>query len=228
MVFYLKNARAYLIQKIAVVADYQHRAGIRLQIPLQPLHGDKIQMVCGLVQDENIRALQKQLRKAQARVLAAREDTHALSPFSLRERHTVQYFFDARIYPVTICRVYHGLKLTVALHKRRGIALRHLCLYLLQLPHGGQHRCKRLLHFLIYRALWMQCGVLFQIAHAHTAGKAQLARIRLIFAGDELQKRCFTSAVLADNPDAVLFVHIKADVREAQLGAKIFLYSICL
>ena len=40
MVFHLKNARAYFIQKIAIVANYQHRAGIRLQIPLQPLHGD--------------------------------------------------------------------------------------------------------------------------------------------------------------------------------------------
>ena len=131
--------------------------------------------------------MQKQFCKAQARVLAAGKHAHPLFPFRLRESHAVQYFFDACVNLVAICRVYHGLKLTVALCFQVQVAA--LCaisaLHLLQLLHGRQHRGECVLHLLVYCALRMKRGVLLQIAHAHAAGKAKLARVRLIFAGDQ-------------------------------------------
>ena len=129
--------------------------------------------------------MQKQFCKAQARVLAAGKHAHPLFPFRLRESHAVQYFFDACVNLVAICRVYHGLKLAVALCQCGGCPLRHLGLHLLQLLHGRQHRGKCVLHLLVYCALRVKRGVLLQIAHAHAAGKAKLARVRLIFAGDQ-------------------------------------------
>ena len=56
----LNAALDHLVQKIAVVADGQHRTLEPEQIVLQPLRGVQVQMVGGLVQQQNVRVLQNQ------------------------------------------------------------------------------------------------------------------------------------------------------------------------
>ena len=53
------------------MADDHHGTGIALEVILQPFHGGKIQVVGGLVQNQDIRLFQQQLCQTQARQLTA-------------------------------------------------------------------------------------------------------------------------------------------------------------
>ena len=50
----------HLVQKVPVVGDRQHRPPEFFQIPLQPLGGPQVQVVCGLVQQQDVGVLQNQ------------------------------------------------------------------------------------------------------------------------------------------------------------------------
>ena len=67
----LPDPGADIVQEIAVMADDQHGTGIALEVILQPFHGGKIQVVGGLVQNQDIRLLQQQLCQTKARQLTA-------------------------------------------------------------------------------------------------------------------------------------------------------------
>ena len=67
---------ADVIQKIPVVADEQERPLVFRQVALQPFDGLQVQMVGGLVHEDHVGLLQKQLGQRKPRALAAGEGAH--------------------------------------------------------------------------------------------------------------------------------------------------------
>ena len=85
----LPDAGADGVQKVPVMADDQHRAAVGFEVIFQPFHRFKVQMVGGLIQDQQIWALQQQAGQAQAGLLTARKHPGQLTPGFRREAHAV-------------------------------------------------------------------------------------------------------------------------------------------
>ena len=89
-VAHLDHARDHLVQEIAVVRHDQERAVEVHQRLLDRLAGGDVEMVRRLVEDEEVRLEDHQLRKLQAVAFAARQVGHlllAVVPFEQEPRH---------------------------------------------------------------------------------------------------------------------------------------------
>ena len=71
LVFQLQNTGCSLVDKITVVRDIEHRAGVVLDRFFQNLFGNDIQVVCRLVKDQKIGLGEHKTRKGKTSTLAA-------------------------------------------------------------------------------------------------------------------------------------------------------------
>jgi hypothetical protein len=60
-----------IVQKVAVVRDGDHGAGVLLQVLLQPVHAFGVEVVGGLIEEEDIRLLDQQAAQGHAAFLPA-------------------------------------------------------------------------------------------------------------------------------------------------------------
>ena len=203
------------------MADDQHGTGIALEVILQPFHGGKIQVVGGLVQNQDIRLFQQQLCQTKARQLTARKHSDILRPGILRKPHTGQHLFDVDIHIVAISGINDVLQ-GIVLFQQRGIlrAGGHSALQDLHLGHGIQHMGKAGAHLAVDIQRRVELCILFQIAQRHTMGHTELSLVVRILAGQDLQQGRFACAVLAHDADAVLPFDTGRDIMQDDLLAK--------
>ena len=74
----LEDARGQLVDKVAVVRDKHHRAGVLAQRFEQHVFGAHVQVVGGLIEEQEIRRTQQHARQGIAIALAARKHADAL------------------------------------------------------------------------------------------------------------------------------------------------------
>ena len=203
------------------MADHQHGPGVALEVIFQPFHGGKVQMVRGLVQNEDIRLFQQQLCQTQPRQLTTGEHRNVLLPGILRKAHAGQHLFDVHIHVVAVGCIHDVLQLVVlgqqgSVFRRSG----HAALQDLHLRHGVQHRRKGGAHLAVDIQRRVQLCVLFEVAQRHAMGHAELTLVVLIFAGEDLQQRRLARTVLAHDADAVLFLDAGRHIVQDDLFAK--------
>ena len=80
---------ADVIEKVAVVRNYQHRAEILCQKFLQPADSVNIEVVCRLVEKYYIGAAEKRLRQQYFYLFVAREGRHLRIKYILRKPQTL-------------------------------------------------------------------------------------------------------------------------------------------
>ena len=102
------------------MADHQHRTGVTLEVIFQPFHGGKIQVVGGLVQNEDVRLFQQQLCQTQSCQFAAGEHRNVLLPCILRKAHAGQHLFDVHVHVVAVGGV-HDVLQGIVLRQQVGI-----------------------------------------------------------------------------------------------------------
>ena len=90
------------VQEVAVVRDQQVRARIVRQIRFQPVAGFEIQVVGGLIEQQQARLFEQQLRQRQAHLPAARKFLGAPLPVFLAEPQPVEHRADLRLDRVAI------------------------------------------------------------------------------------------------------------------------------
>ena len=186
------------------MADHQNCTGVAAEIIFQPLHGGKVEMVGGLVQNQDVRLFQQQLGNPQPGQLAARQNTYILGPGVLRESHASQHLFDIHIHIIAISGIHHRLQGSVLLQQGRIRLHSHFLFQHLHLRHGIQYRRKGRAHFTVDIQRSIQFGVLGQIPQRDAVGQAELAAVVGVFPGQDLQEGGLARAVLAHNADAVL------------------------
>ena len=96
-VLYLDDPRHGPVQEIPVMADGQHRAPEPPQIPLQPLRGLQVQMVRGLVQQQDVRILQNEPSQVHPGLLSAGQTREFPLPHFPRDGQAVGHLVHRRL-----------------------------------------------------------------------------------------------------------------------------------
>ena len=220
---HLPDAGAHFIQKIAVVADHQHCAGVAFQIIFQPFHGDEVQVIGGLVQNQDIRPLEQQPRKAQPGVLTAGEHRHALLIGLRPEAHAAEHLFDIHIHVVAVGSVDDRRELGVLRQDLLVVGvLFQLFLQQMHAVHRFQHRRKGIAHLAVNVLLRVQLAVLFQIPKGHAPGQLHFPLVGLILAAEDLEQSGLAGAVFTHDADAFSLLHRGVDALKDHHFAKAF------
>ncbi len=105
-----------LVQEIAVVGHHDKTARPGAEVFLQPLHGLQIQVVGGLVQQQQVGFLQEQAGQQGAGLLAVAERLHRPMKGLPRKAQPAQYPLDTHLVPVATSHLEGSEKLIVAGH----------------------------------------------------------------------------------------------------------------
>ena len=111
-----------LVQEIAVVADDQHGPVPVTQPIFQPLNRFHVQVVRGLVQDQQVRLFQQQARQQDARFLPAAQVVNRQLKFGGRKAQTGQHSLNPHFILISPLKFESFLGLAVPFQKlvRRG------------------------------------------------------------------------------------------------------------
>ena len=72
----LQNPAGHIVEKIPVVRHGHHRAGILRQMPFEPGNAFGVEVICRLIQQEQVGLFQQHFAQRHASPLAARERRH--------------------------------------------------------------------------------------------------------------------------------------------------------
>ena len=203
------------VEKIAVVRDQHKRVGIMRQIFFQPVARFEIEMVGGLVEQQQVRLLQQQLGQCDAHLPAAGEFFGPAMPVFLAETEAHEHAPDLRLDGVSVASAKFVLEALIALRDlrvfRRGVIelghasgqVFHLLFHLSQL---GKNR-----HALgEHGASGEREPVLRQVAGADALGRAERTVVERLDPRENLHQRGFAGAVRAHQADAVRGVIIQS------------------
>ena len=95
------NPLGYLIEKIPVMGDGQHRTLKGLDIALQPFHAAQVQMVGRLVQEQNVGFFQQQTRQIDPRLFPAGKAVKGLCALLRRNGQAVAYLIHIHVHLIS-------------------------------------------------------------------------------------------------------------------------------
>ena len=191
------------VEKIAVVRDEDVAEGIGLQIVLKPVAGFEVEMVGGLVEQQQVGPRQQQLGQRDAHLPAARKFLGVAGPVLFAKAKAGEHGAYLRVERVAIKRVKALLQQREAFGG--GFVLRAGVVQLGKLSRGP-------LHFAFHGAQLVEDGealvkdgtagqlqaFLRQVANAHALGLLHHAIVQQLEAGQDLHERGFAGAIGAD------------------------------
>ena len=211
----LEDPAGDVVEEVAVVGDDQDGAGIVAQMAFQPIDGLGVEMVRGLVEQQQLGLLEQQPAERDAAALAAGELGHVGVV-----RRTAQ-------------RVHRLVDLGVEIPQPLGLdlvlQLGHLVRGLVRVVHGEfvvaiEDRLLRrdaLHHVLAHGLARIELRLLLQIADARALGHPALAGELLVDAGHDAQQRRFAGAVDAEHADLGVGIERQVDVLQDLAVARI-------
>ena len=186
----LHDALREPVQKIAVVGHQQNGAVIFVQLLFQPFHGARIQVVGGLVQDEQVGLLEQGLNDGCPLALPAGQRRQRLLPLALGNAQPLQHGLG----------VMGRLPAAQPLHlvRQRGQLFQKSCLSLRRRALQKPRRFPVFIHGLLEAAggveeqrldggAWLELGRLGQIGEAGPAHALHQAAVRLTKARGDLK-----------------------------------------
>ena len=209
-----RDPRRHPLEQLAVVADEQHRLGRLDELVLQPPLGRDVEVVVGLVEQQDLLRATQQCLEDQSLLLPAREGRD-LAPLRLLEGHTERrHRADVPEGLVVVAAgvgpVHQGL--CVGQLVTLGVALHHQQLGAVDLRGGPPHRLGRDGHEQVaHRRL--VADLADELAHDAEAARAgDRALVRCDVAGDDPAKGGLARPVGADERDLGALAHAEADL----------------
>ena len=190
-----------VVQEVAVVRDGQHGSLVVLQELLEPEHRLRVQMVGGLVQEQQVRRLEQELAEGHATPLAAREVTHGLVRVgALQGIHRLR---ELAVEVPAVGRVDLVLQVAHLGHERVEVrvGLAHLLAYPVEALDLCQEAAEGDLYVLPDRPALVQRRFLHEHAHAVARRKACLAVGDVLDAGHDLEQGRLAHAVGTHHAD---------------------------
>jgi hypothetical protein len=110
LMFDVRDEGHHRIEKIAVVGDQQQGAGVALEPILQPLRGVEVEMVGGLVEQQQIARTHQGLGEIETDTPAAREFTHRPRAVGLAEAEAMQQLLGTVMGVIAVDMVEFGMR----------------------------------------------------------------------------------------------------------------------
>ena len=213
------------VQEIAVVRDQHVGERIVGQVLLQPVARFQIQVIGGLVQQQQVRLFEQQLGQRDAHLPAARKFLGALVPLLVRKPEAGQHRPHLRFDGVAVAGAELAIELMEAVgHLRilrpRGIQFAHLVRQLFHLHFHLLQRSENRHAFGEDAAAGKREAVLRQVAGADAARDAERAVVERLHARQHFEQRGFAGAVRAHQSGAVLGRDQPVEIFKQQLGAE--------
>ena len=210
-VLYLDDPRHGPVQEIPVMADGQHRAPEPPQILLQPLRGLQVQMVRGLVQQQDVRILQNEPSQVHPGLLSAGQTREFPLPHFPRDAHAVGHLVHRRIGIPAAQPLEAGVQLAIAAEGGLvGRALLHAESQRVHLVLQPEHPRKGRLQNVLHRVPLRIHGDLRDQSHPPASGDLYLSLVRLQLPGEHTEHRGLSGAVPPQQSHALPAVHLKA------------------
>ena len=186
------------VQKGNVMGNQDKRVFVVIQIPFQPFNVNCVQVICGLVQKQNIRLLQKKLCQKHLGPLTARQLCHIPVQPDVRKPQGAPHLFHLRVNQIKIMGgqelLNHSGLLHIIGHLLFG-CLRHLLVHLIHLRFQLKQKSEGRSQYIPDGHPLFQDRMLIQIAHPDILRPLNLSLIRLQFSGDNIHKRGFSLSV---------------------------------
>ena len=221
----LGHAVAHLVQEVAVVRYDYHGAVVLLERLLQPGRGVKVEVIGGLVQQQQVGRYQQHARQAQPRALAARKQAGGLLLLCLGEAQAREHAAYARA-PLVAARVLEALQRRVVLTAHALELLRivmhrgHPLLQLAQPLLHAHDRLHRALHLLIAGAVREYVGLLGKVSDLPSLHYRYAARIGRFLAAYHLEQRGLARAIHAHQAHALALLQREVYILQYHVYAK--------
>ena len=193
------------------MADGQHRAAEVEDIVLQPLRGAQVEVVGGLVEQEDVRVLQYQPRQVDARLFPAGEEVELPLAHLLRYVEAVGHAVALAVH-VVAAQAAEIVAQAVVLGEqlRRAVAL-HLPLELGDARgHAAQSAVRLAQHVLRGPARGVARYLRYQ-PDAPAAVDGDVAAVLAYLAGEQAEERGLAAAVGPEDAHALAGVYVKAE-----------------
>ena len=215
----LADPLGHVVQEVAVVRDGQHGAGVLVQELLEPQHGFRVQVVRGLVKQQQVGRLKQQAAQRHAATLAAGQ--HVDGHVGVGALQRVHGLGQLAVQVPAVRGVDGVLQLAHLVHERVevGVGFAHKRADLVEAGDLRFHIAERQLDVLQNRFVLVKRGLLLQNAHGVAGGQARVAVADLIDAGHDLEQRGLAHAVRAHHADFRAGVERQRDVVEDDLVA---------
>ena len=218
----LGDAIDHVVHKGTVVAYHDNRAVVAAQKALKPLHAFKVEVVGGLVEQEQVGFTNKQLGERDAHLPASREIAGTAGHVIFLEAQAEQHAAHLRFKAIPAERLI-ALARTAARGKLLGSGIFvQACLELME-------ALLSLENFLLARdnliengAVFHLDGFLLQIAHNGALGEHHIARIGIFMPSNDLQHGSFARAIRAHQCQSIMGFKAKARVGEQHSAAEAF------
>ena len=212
----LENPLGRVVEEVAVVRHRHHGALVFLEEPFEPRHRLGVEVVRGLVEQQQVRRLEQQPAERHAAALAARQRRDV----GLRRRaaQRVHRELELRVDFPGVERVDAVLQAALLfqhlVHRLGRQILAELHVELVVTIEDGLGRRHAFLDVALHRLGRVELRLLVQEADRDAVGGKRLADERRVLAGHDLEQRALAGAVQAEHADLGAWQEREPDVLE--------------
>ena len=214
-----QDPAGHVVEEVAVVGHGDDRALVLLQVLLQPVDGLGVQVVGGLVEQQDVGLLQQQAAQGHTAPLTTAQVLGQLVAFGAAQgiHRTLQAVVqvpgiggvdDVLQLGLTGKQFVHLLGILVVFGQAE------LEVDFLEFLERVHHVLHAFLHHFLDRLGRVELRILGQVAHSVSGSEHHLALVLRFQTGDNLHQRGFTRAVEADDADFGAIVEREVDVLE--------------
>ena len=197
------------VQEVAVVRDQHEGVRVGFEIPLQPVAGFQVEVIGGLVEQQQVGFFEQQLGQRDAHLPAAGELFGTLGPFALRKSQAGEHHADLRFDGEAVARAELAFGVMEAVGHLRvlgalGVEFGHLVRQRFLLLLEGQQIGEDGHAFGEDGAAGKRETFLREVADAGAFHGDHGAGVQAVHAGQDLQQRGFAGAVGAHDAGALV------------------------
>ncbi len=211
------------VHELAIVRGHQQRAGVALEELLQPDDGFDVEVVGGLVHQQNIGTAEQDARQRDAHLPAAGERADIAIDLVVLEAEPVQHFARLRLQRVAaemlVLLLHFAETFEDAVHVAGLLGIFHGVLQALEFVVQIADAAAAGDGFVEHRTARHLFHVLAKVADGELPGDRNVALVRHFLAHDHAEKRGFAGAVRPDQADLLARIELERGVDEDQLLA---------
>jgi hypothetical protein len=222
----LRNAGHDPVHELPIVRGHQQRAGLRLQKRLEPDDRFDVEVVRGLVHEQDVGPAEQHARHGHAHLPAARQRADVAVDALVVEAEAVEHFAGLaleRVAPEVLVLLLHfaepgerPIHLVRARAVRHGVVQRFELVMQVADPAAARDR------LVDHRSPGHLLDVLPEVSDRQLPRHGHLPLVRRFLADDHPEERGLAGAIRTDEPDLLAWIELEGGVDEEDLAPVLF------